>query len=229
MSVFECKITANLSYGPYDWCSNALDGGYCLSSNKTQSVCSYNAYSQMIHLQFDMNPALVDATTSIQVIDEKKFVAQYSMQLNGPHYEMFFQMKNPSQTYQISFRSKNEIIYEKTIQLPTLTIKGDNKMCSICLEDVNDDLKDHDHDMYVSSCQHQFHFACLWKYLQHGNHLLPCLKRCSTCKHSEKAGSFPCPICKFTLYGKMQYKDLYYHNLENSIRNSEDDESEDDE
>lgn len=205
----ECKIQSSISYGPYDWCGKYPESGFYLTSKKKKQGEEKSKNSTMLYLKFEMNESLASVTDQIIVLDSNGCMSQYSMDLDGNTYVMFFPLVDSPRDYKIQFvknlprpedywfrRIPQEIVYEVKLNLPQLVTKGDNENCSICLDEFKGD-----DDDFISSCLHRFHFTCLWKYLTMMNYLSPLSSECARplpygCSHSEKAKPFPCPICK---------------------------------
>lgn len=203
---YKTDIQFTTMYGPYTWCGNPYQSGFCLTNKKgIKNV-------QMLKISILMSKKLFNEIDDINFAHENG----HGCIQHAPHgidilQHFFFSLDNTKQNekMRIQFikwlprkegasplsRCPQKIIHEEIFPHPQLEIKGDSQ-CSICLEDI----ESNDPKYYLSKCHHIFHTKCIFKYLKHNNYLKKstCDKYCA---HSAKVKPFPCPNCKTTLEG----------------------------
>lgn len=201
-------ITFMNSYGNYSWCGNGYDGsktGYHLSTT-SGGLCDYKDKRLLLNITVIMNQSLSSQIDVIEIYDVTGYLAQYSIDLDSRYYAFRFPVNLNLAGTGLKFLFRKIIdlpnplrlgrppmttIYETSILIPELTVYGDKKTCSICLEEPTDGNK------YITACGHLFCMKCIFEYFEKNNLLIENPKRCVEWNHghSAKPKQFRCPVC----------------------------------
>ena len=217
----EAEISISTSSGKYEWCGNMYENpgsGYYLSKIDT-NLTANNVYSCMINMEIEMSLELYDAIDRIELHDSTGFLAYYNTEkIDYPIHKIFIPLKytTPGTILEVRFKKilprpeatrhmigrppPMQIIHQQEIEIPQLRFL--NNECPICIEPIieNETPLHSRSDLYISKCQHAFHYDCFVNYIN-SKFAIPVHEMCILfkCKHNPKTNPIPCPICRTLL------------------------------
>jgi hypothetical protein len=206
---YECNYDIKLSYGIYIWCGNSMLGSGFTFLTDINNVNEHVKDSFMINLEINMNLKLFKDTELIEIYDDEGFLFHYSFLKINEKYTCFkkinekyfgkeliihFLKFKPYQINQARTRKQTEKIYSSNIIIPTeFKIYGNEKICNICLEDINE-------NKYITPCGHLFHTQCMINYFEAKDLLNNVHIYCkNSCCNSKKIKPFQCVVCKYLI------------------------------
>ena len=173
----ETTVKIDTMHGPYDWCN--VYKYFYLTFNTERLLHKIKKNIQMVKIEIQLSNDLKNQIDHIEIYDMTGFVSQYITNKEVNNYTYFFNLhlyKDIDNYIHIKFKKnikkiKNFFLFcnspktidEKIIQIP-FEIKGDDTMCTICLDNVDDKRQ-----RYISSCKHIFHVKCIYEYVNHSN------------------------------------------------------------
>lgn len=175
------NVRINTHYGYYEKCN--VEWGLHLTSQRTDKR------NLIVTIDIHLSDDLMKDTNEINVIIPDYYDRKQSGYKINDRIVFRVDKSYTGSTVMINYNSQGKILYQDTLTIPKLEIKGDTN-CAICSEVGTDNI-------FVSPCHHLFHMDCIWRYLEKSELLNPLSKDClAKCEHSNKPKRFCCPTCR---------------------------------
>jgi hypothetical protein len=191
------------SIGCYVNCAKIGTIGLALSDHKTQKDDKKDNRQFLLGIKIQIQKELSLDTDLLHIEDETgKHIANFyrskvqshmdirvlvDEEMMGRELIFFFQQEKFRYANFFSSRalSFSTFLISK-INIPSLTIKGEKDICSVCFETVESEKR------FIPNCGHLFCISCIFEYLRVRN----LLSVCSCELHSNITAIIKCPVCR---------------------------------